>query len=460
MAGIGVAVSGGGYRATTWALGALMYLVDSGKNRDVTSIVSVSGGSIANAVVAHEVEFSETDPGQFEEAIRPLLRHIAHEGLFPGPATRSYFAGLITAAGTVGLSLLVLLVAGLVSAVTAATWKWLPWLWLLLIGALAVLLVLVAARSRVVDRALGRVFFTRKERPSRLRDVVRKLDHVFCATELQSADHLYFSPGFIYSYRFGVGDPAELALSTPVQCSACLPGAFRPRRLPSRPHGFRAHPGVVPPKEPPRSMVLSDGGVYDNMADQWQQGFSERVQRWPQVGERHHEADEMVVVNASAGWEWAPLRAGLWRDELAGLRRASSVMYDVTTSHRRQGLVGRFDRAELEGKGLRGALVHIPQSPFRVADAYVAQDRQWPKRAARARRVLDLLGDDEDGRAQWKETARRNADVETVLSKLGEEKTSRLLRHAYVLAMCNLHVILDYPLLDIPPAERFAELLS
>jgi predicted acylesterase/phospholipase RssA len=49
---IGLALSGGGHRATIFNLGALLYLVDSGKNRDVQTITSVSGGSITNAYLS------------------------------------------------------------------------------------------------------------------------------------------------------------------------------------------------------------------------------------------------------------------------------------------------------------------------------------------------------------------------------------------------------------------------
>src|SRR5689334_7417179 len=48
---IGIAVSGGGYRAAAWGLGTLLYLVDAGLNGRVTTISSVSGGSIPNAVL-------------------------------------------------------------------------------------------------------------------------------------------------------------------------------------------------------------------------------------------------------------------------------------------------------------------------------------------------------------------------------------------------------------------------
>lgn len=51
MAKIGVAISGGGYRATLFGLGVLLYLADVARNNEVVTISSVSGGSITNAFV-------------------------------------------------------------------------------------------------------------------------------------------------------------------------------------------------------------------------------------------------------------------------------------------------------------------------------------------------------------------------------------------------------------------------
>lgn len=47
---IGVAMSGGGYRAAAWGLGVLLYLGDARLNRDVETVSSVSGGSITTHV--------------------------------------------------------------------------------------------------------------------------------------------------------------------------------------------------------------------------------------------------------------------------------------------------------------------------------------------------------------------------------------------------------------------------
>src|SRR3954452_12913601 len=49
MTRIGVAISGGGYRASAWGLGVLWYLADTGRNADVSMVSSVSGGSLTNA---------------------------------------------------------------------------------------------------------------------------------------------------------------------------------------------------------------------------------------------------------------------------------------------------------------------------------------------------------------------------------------------------------------------------
>ena len=475
MASVGVALSGGGHRATVWALGALLYLSEAGKSRDVTSVVSVSGGSIANGYVADKLDYAQTSPEALREAVKPLLSHIAKEGLFAfGRATNRYLAALIAVVLLASVGVLVwlgavgVLLVDLAGGFARLGWTlpgwldqpgWVAWYSAALVVAIIAAALVAARRSVVVDRAMARVHFSDAGRARVLNELDRTVAHVICATELQSGDHMYFSPRFVSSYRFGVGEPEDLLLSTAVQCSACLPGAFRPRRLPTARHGFRPFPNVAPSEAPSR-MVLSDGGVTNNMADQWHQGFAARRRRWPELAELHAEAEELVVVNASAGWEWRPLdRWGLLRGEVAGLRRATSIMYDATTAHRRKGLVGRFDRAELSGEGLRGSLVHIPQSPWDIAERWARAGRSWPDRASRAQAVLELLRTGPQQPEDWAEIAAANAAVRTTLGALGEEVTVRLLRHAYVLAMCNLHIILGYPLLDLPADDELRDLV-
>src|SRR5688500_18985060 len=114
---IGVAVSGGGHRATAWAFGSVAALVATGASREVVSLASVSGGSIANGAIAAAGDLREQqDVAAFAADIAPALRVAAVDGLFfPGPATRRYLNGML---GWVALTALAAL--GVVVAAAAA----------------------------------------------------------------------------------------------------------------------------------------------------------------------------------------------------------------------------------------------------------------------------------------------------------------------------------------------------
>ena len=84
MTRIGVALSGGGHRASVFGAGLLLYLADAGRQGDVGIIASVSGGSITNGVVAHEMDYRKASAAD----VRPGL------GLPELPA-EDQFRGLI-----------------------------------------------------------------------------------------------------------------------------------------------------------------------------------------------------------------------------------------------------------------------------------------------------------------------------------------------------------------------------
>src|SRR5215217_6891391 len=93
---IAVTLSGGGHRATLFTLGALMYLVDAKANGSVTSIASVSGGSLTNGLVGQAVDFRQTDGDQFRQRVAgPLATQIALKGtLFAPLLSKIYLAVL------------------------------------------------------------------------------------------------------------------------------------------------------------------------------------------------------------------------------------------------------------------------------------------------------------------------------------------------------------------------------
>ncbi len=98
----------------------------------------------------------------------------------------------------------------------------------------------------------------------------------------------------------------------------------------------------------------------------------------------------------------------------------------------------------------RGVTIQIDRSPYDLADAYA---QFGDDRGLRARDVIAKL-DAAGGRDFWSAEAAANRDVKTTLSKIPAERAAGLMRHAYVLTMANAHILLGYPMLDIPTVGR------
>src|SRR5512132_3452679 len=180
---IGVAISGGGYRAAAWGLGPLMYLADAGLHRRVVTASSVSGGSITNAGLGLE-SFGKMPPedlwkysarlapklaGNMKAFLIVLLVHVAAWGTaIIGAAMHRP----LLAAGALGVSVLLsLLLAPICGDATFASrrmWLYLDvlaaslalfgfavgegWWWL---GALVLVGALLQFRGVVVGWAIG-----------------------------------------------------------------------------------------------------------------------------------------------------------------------------------------------------------------------------------------------------------------------------------------------------------------
>ena len=440
---IAIALSGGGHRATLFALGVLLYVTDAGRNRDVTSVSSVSGGSLTNAWLAQGGDYSRLTPQELERRIvQPLVRRVAHRGtLWASWTTWVYIVTICVALVTV-----------------FAVW-WLPIHPLARVASFVVALaawgLLAGLRGKMCALAFRRTLYSTNGKATLLRDIEREhVQHIICATDVRAGQHVYFSGDFIYSYRLGWGRPAEFRLADAVQASAAFPGAFPPRWLATRHHRFDGAGRT------PRSMVLSDGGVYDNMAEQWPIGVHYRKRRLPMQSQTLEEPNTLVVVNASGPMPWAPVRRLRIPviGEIFALLRVIGVLYDKTTTTRRSNLVDRFDRAARDGRGLEGALIMINRSPYWTAEYFSKEAEAWPGRATRARRLLEALGN--KNRDQWKQLAEKNAHVKTTLSRIGGDTAANLLCHGYVSAMANLHVILGFPLLKVPSIDRFRRMVG
>ena len=438
MAKIGVALSGGGHRATLYGLGVLLYLADVQKNTEVTSISSVSGGSLTNAYVGLRGDYRGLSQQDFRVVASSLAAQIANRGtLFAWIGTKIYLAVLVGAA-----------------VATFVIW-WLPMGWLVRLVLFIVALVLwdvllVRRRGDVCGRAYAATLFANGGPPALAAIARDDIDHVLCATHLNAGEHTYFSGSFVYAYRFGWGTPGDLPLHVAAQASTALPGAFPPRVLSPRRFGFAGGADALPSR-----LALVDGGVYDNMADQWLSGMGRRA-----VGALHafQDVDEVILANASASMRMSPvtkLRLPIL-GELLALMRDTSIMYDNSASIRKSDLIDRFDAfasgPPADSFGEAGALLDIRSDPFAAAQFFEGQGARWPQRASRASAAMA------NKPADWSSDAEWAAGLKTNLSKFGVENSARLLRHAYALAAMNLHVFLGYPLVNIPPLADFEDL--
>ncbi len=431
-----MSLSGGGHRASLFGLGALIYLVDAGKGPEISCVSSVSGGSITNGWVGLKTDLYLAASGDFRTDVAPLAAAVSTRGtLWRAPLTYGYLALLVAI-----LLLATVLCFPLGGMAALAVW----------VVALAAVGWLARQRGWVAAKALDRALF----HGALLSQLNPNTDHVINACDLQSAKDVFFSGRFVYSYPLGWGVPADLSLSRAVQASACLPGAFAPVVLPIERHRFSlAGAG----ENPLTRLLLTDGGVYDNMATEWVLNLPSRARAGAAPEPPPHPVDEVVVVNGSAGiGDGVNRRKSVTTPllgEITSLLAVKDVLYDQTTAVRRRLLNARFRATEAGADRLAGGLVQIDSSPFELPKAFA---RGNDAIARRAQAALGLLT---EGEAAWAAEAQASRSVKTALSKIPADRAARLLRHAYVLTMVNMHVLRDYPLVAIPSVADFERLV-
>ncbi len=448
---IGVALSGGGHRASLFGLGALLYLIDAGKGPRLGSVASVSGGSITNAFIGGAIDLKHATPSEMRRHAGVLASQIVHRG--------TLWASLITYAYLSFIALLVI-VAIFVSRANTPSWA----IALVWVAATGLVGWLAQRRSAVVAMAFDKTVF----HGARLADMHRAVSHVLCATDLQTGQHVYFSSEFVYAWRTGWGTPGDLRASRAAQASAALPGAFSV--VPIRLSRFGLpEDRIVAERNPPKQFKLLDGGVYDNMASEWLLHMGEPLTDGSPPGSLRP-VTEAIVVNASAGddvtnrpWVTVPLVG-----ELASLLAVKDVMYRQTTAVRRRLLNIRYqiaqDRQRIQPgarsleQALPGATVQINRSPFNLPDRFAGGRFGGDGFAERAAAVIAALG--EANRDYWLAEADANRRVKTTLSRIDSPRAQSLIRHGYTLTMANCHVLLGYPLLNVPAVEDIAPLVS
>jgi NTE family protein len=216
-AGMALALSGGGYRAMLFHLGTLWRFYDAGLLGKLARISSVSGGSITAGQLALHWGKLSFDPAKvrsdFEPHVVKPIRALARHTL----DVRSVLGGIFLP-GTIG------------EKVAAAYAKH-------LFGAA-----------------------TLQSLPDHPRFVIN-------ATNVQTGALWRFSKPFMGDYRVGLVDKPTLSLATAVAASSAFPPVLSPLVIKLDPASFGPSEEGATLGHPPfnQRIVLSDGGVYDNL---------------------------------------------------------------------------------------------------------------------------------------------------------------------------------------------------
>lgn len=216
LAGTGLCLSGGGYRAMLFHLGTLWRLNEAGRLPTLDRISSVSGGSITAAVLGlhwDALAFDEDGVGQgFVTSVVEPVRELARHGL----DVSAVLSGLV-ALGTIAER-----VAG-------------------------------AYRRHLFGEA------TLQDLPEAPRFIVN-------ATNVGSGALVRFERRQLADWRVGRIDAPRISLATAVACSSAFPPVLSPYRLDTTRAEWITEDGndLATPDQRDQ-LVLSDGGVYDNL---------------------------------------------------------------------------------------------------------------------------------------------------------------------------------------------------
>jgi len=215
--GIALCLSGGGYRAMLFHVGALWRLLDGGLLERLDRISCVSGGSITGATLA--LAWGEVRPGE-DRALDRFKAHVVD------PLRKLAGVTIDVPAGLYGVLL----------------------------------------PSRTISAEVERRYAKRLFGSSTLQDLPDRPRFVINSTNLQSGVLWRFSKPYARDYLVGEIERPRVRVAAAVAASSAFPPFLSPARLDLRKEAFAAHPDDQLTGEAYRSRpILSDGGVYDNL---------------------------------------------------------------------------------------------------------------------------------------------------------------------------------------------------
>lgn len=317
---VGFAASGGGYRAALFHLGALIRLNELGWLSRIDRFSGVSGGSIVLGALAagwKELEFTSGVATNFDTKItRPLMR--------------------FTRTGVDVWAILYGLVPGLEPGQLLARFY----------------------RGIVGSRTL--------------QDLPDRPQFVFNATSLQTGVVVRFTKRYLRDYRAGCLPHPRIALADAIAASSAFPPYLSPMILRMPGSGLRPtdDPAVRDQGFHSR-LVLTDGGVYDNLGLQTLASFR-------------------TIIASDGG---SPGSVDASPNALLQLLRVLNVMQEQTRALRRHALVNDFQERRRRGT-IWTIKTDLSGYPKPEGPALLTVDRGWIARLATVGTRLWPYGDD------------------------------------------------------------------
>lgn len=302
---IGLALSGGGFRATLFGLGSLLRLNELGLLQVLDRVTSVSGGSILAAFLGRhwrELYFEGGVCRNFEAVVAKPLRDFCARTLDIGAGLEGIFSPFKTA-----------------GEVLAARYD---------------RDLLHGATLRDLPPGSGRT--TPDGGP----------DFVIYATNMQTGRSFRFTRHYVADYYIGINRKAVFPLATAVAASSAFPPVFSPVKIATRPEDWQdaslKHPQL---KHMQEKIILADGGIYDNMGLEALLG----------------NVDILLVSDAGAPFEVDPYPLG---DYFSQLGRVRDILIGQTRALRKRWLIqdlkdGKY-RGTYWGIGTRIANYQVP----------------------------------------------------------------------------------------------------
>lgn len=282
---LGLALSGGGFRATLFGLGSLWRLNDAGLLGRLDRVTSVSGGSILAGVLAHrwrELAFVDGRADNFDALVAAPVREFCSRTIDIG-------------AGILGL-----------------------------------LVPFRTAGDFLADRYDRDLFHGAMLRDLPDAAVASNPRFVFYATSLQTGRSFRFRQDFIADYLLGINAAQAVPLAVAIAASSAFPPLFSPVVLATRPDEWREGSDIAELAALRERIVLADGGVYDNM------GLESLVER----------VDITLVSNAGAPFT---IDATPPEDNILQLGRVRDILIDQTRALRKRWLMAEFEAGRQRG---------------------------------------------------------------------------------------------------------------